>query len=386
MGIMSRGPSRDTLIDKKRLILCVYAVGHNQWDVHDYCEEFKSLVKTAGMESEHQMLLRLREVDGSYFFTKGKMQEVLDYCTNNEIEEIVLSSSLTGMQHRNLEQAGGIEVIDRTELILRIFKSAAISAEGKLQVEIAEINIAKTMISGRGKGMGQQQFGAGSRGPGETEKEYMYRHYSELILKAERKLKSLTATRHVQRKRRLKSGLPLVSLVGYTNAGKSSVLNGVARAKVLAEDKLFATLDTTTKEVFLSMEKKLLLADTVGFISELPHHLVKAFESTLDELQYADLLLHVVDISNNSWKKQIEVVLSTLDDLKIDQRMLYVFNKTDLATPEQMQDVRDFIQEFQENDEPLEFVFINTMNQESLFPLKEFLMNDPLLWEEKNCS
>jgi GTP-binding protein HflX len=247
--------------------------------------------------------------------------------------------------------------------------------------------MAKTLISGRGKDMSQQQGGVGagsggakaSRGPGETEKEYLYRHYSELILKAERKLKLLTSTRHVQRKRRLKSGLPLVSLVGYTNAGKSSLLNTLTNAKVLAENKLFATLDTTTKELFLTHGKRALISDTVGFISELPHHLVKAFESTLDELRYADLLVHVVDVSNNSWGKQIQVVNKTLLDIGVQQRMVYVFNKIDLSTSEQLEKAKEYFST-SVDAEDAQFFFISTKKESGLSELKDFLINDESLW------
>ena len=372
---MSHHMPLDTKIVPKSLALCTYAVGLNDWDEHDYFEEFKSLVKTAGIPVSDTVLLKMRQVDPTYFFTKGKLQEIVNLCSEGGVEQLVLSSSLTGIQHRNLETAVGATIIDRTDLILGIFKNAAVSAEGKLQVEIAEIKIAKTGLVGLGKEMGQQQAGVGSRGPGETEKEYLYRHYSELILKAEKKLKALSSTRDVQRKRRLKCGLPLVSLVGYTNAGKSSIINALARADVLAEDKLFATLDTTTKEVFLAVGKKLLLSDTVGFISELPHHLINAFETTLDELRYAHLLLCVVDSSSSSWPKQVEVVSKTLSDLGVAKRVVYVFNKVDRLSKEELQQLKHTV-----GTSLGRAVFVSALSHDGLLPLKDMLINDDVLW------
>jgi GTP-binding protein HflX len=347
--------------------------------MQDYFEEFQNLVKTAKIKAADTVLIKLRQMNSSHFFTKGKMEEVIALCNDVGAERIVISSSLSGMQHRNLESMTGATVIDRTELILQIFKNAAVSAEGKIQVEIAELEIAKTRISGQGFTMGQQQFGANSRGPGETEKEYLYRHYSDLILKARRQLKSLSATRDVQRKKRLKSGMPLVSLVGYTNAGKSSILNALAHSDVLVEDKLFATLDTTTKEVFLGRNNKILLSDTVGFISELPHHLVKAFESTLDELRYASMILHVVDSSNDSWLAQIQVVLKTMSDLEVDSKnMFYVFNKIDKATDENLQKIKEFFSEEIEN-----IVFVSAISAQGIAPLKLLLASQkPVVIEE----
>lgn len=358
----------ETNTQEKTLAICTYTVGSNQWEAEDYEEEFHSLVNTSGFEVEEFLFMRLRTTDSGNFFTKGKLAEVVDYCSKNKIERIILSSSLTSMQHRNLERLIETDVLDRTDLILHIFKNSAVSAEGKLQVEIAELNIKKTRVAGLGKELGQQQFGVGSRGPGETEKEFLYRQYSEEILRLEKKIASLEKSKEVQRKRRLKSGIPLVSLVGYTNAGKSSLLNNLSGAHVLVEDKLFATLDTTTKEVFLAPSKKILLSDTVGFISELPHHLVKAFRSTLDELVFAKLLLHVIDIGNHSWQEQFTVVMQTLSDINVNKDMVLVFNKVDLVDEESLQDLSDFAEA-----QGLPYVFTSTYSDVGISELKNIL-------------
>lgn len=352
----------------KVVALGTYAVGLNAWDPNDYFAEFLSLLKTAAIKPIDARIFNLRMIDSANFFTKGKLEEVSKICSENIAEKLVISSSLTGMQKRNLERLLGIEVIDRTDLILLIFKNAAISAEGQLQVRIAEINIAKTRLAGIGHEMGQQQFGVGSRGPGETEKEFLTRAYSEEIIKAQKKLLSLQKTRDVQRKKRLRSGIALVALVGYTNAGKSTILNSLTNANVLAQDKLFATLDTTTKEFFISPKTKILLSDTVGFISELPHHLIQAFRSTLDELSFAHLILHVVDVSNSSWQEQIGVVEKTLDDLKLNQQRLYLLNKTDKLKPEIQNQIKQYFSEI-----AADFIFVSAITSDGLNDLRNLL-------------
>ncbi len=375
---MSQSKSFYSVEEPKTLVLCSYVIGVNTWDPTDYFNEFKSLVKTAGIKPTKEVFLKLRMMDSGKFFTKGKLEEIVAMCSADGIEQIVLSSSLTGTQNKNIESATSAKVIDRTDLILKIFKNSAISAEGKLQVEIAEISIAKTKVAGIGKEMAQQQFGVGSRGPGETEKEFLMRHYSEEIFKAEKKLASLAKTRAVQRKRRLQCGLPLISLVGYTNAGKSSILNAISEAEVLAEDKLFATLDTTTKEVFLAPGKKALISDTVGFISELPHHLIRAFRSTLEELAYAELLLHVIDISNSSWQDQVEVVEKTLKEINVNIRMVYVFNKIDKVSEETIALIKSSYDQAN-----LETIFVSTKNYNLIQPLKQFLTQDNKIWSHR---
>lgn len=367
---------------QKTLLLCSYVLGSNKWDIEDYFEEFKSLVDTAEMDFQHELVFKLRNIDSSNFLTKGKLEELTRFCHDNQIERIIVSSSLTGVQQRNLENSTATEVIDRTQLILEIFKQSATTAEGKLQVEIAGINIAKTRLAGMGHEMAQQQFGVGSRGPGETEKEFMTRFYAEEILKAEKKLKSMETSRQVQRKRRLNSGKPILGLVGYTNAGKSSVLNALQNKEdVLAKDKLFATLDTATRELFIDQNHQFLICDTVGFISELPHHLIRAFKSTLDELRYATLLLHVVDISNNSWQDQVQVVLKTLEDIEISVPMVFLFNKIDKLTKKELAPMKKHIKEYYP-----EHIFIHTMSKEGIEPLLDLLKKHKLLQPRKKAA
>ena len=195
----------------------------------------------------------------------------------------------------------------------------------------------------------------------------MRRHIEEKIRQAKKRLETLERSRVIQRQRRLESKIPLICIIGYTNAGKSSLLNRIAKGDVLAEDKLFATLDTTTRELFIDNKKKALISDTVGFISQLPHNLIAAFKSTLDELRYATLLLQVIDVSNPAWKSQIGVVQTTLDELGVSQPMLYVFNKIDKLTPEQLEALTPELEQYQPH------VLINTTSRQGTEPLIAYL-------------
>lgn len=332
-----------------------------------YYEEFKSLLKTAGITPEHERMIKMRRIDAFYFFTKGKLQEITEFCQQHQIENVILSCILTPLQERNLEDVLECRVFSRTELIIDIFRQAAHSAEGKIQVEMAYLDHLKTRLAGRGKELAQQEGFVGSKGPGETEKEKLRRYYAEKLRQARRKLDQLEKTRETQRKQRLKKGIPLVCLVGYTNAGKSSLLNVMTKSNILAEDKLFATLDTTTRELYLGEQSRILLSDTVGFISQLPPQLVAAFQSTLHELHYAHLILHVVDMANPSWQEHIKTVEETLHKLQVKAARLYVFNKKDVAPEEQVERVKGMSEKY----EP--FVFTHTQSKEGVSNLIEWL-------------
>lgn len=318
-------------IHPKTLLLGVYAPGNEIQHMEDYFEEFLSLVKTSGLQYDQTLFIKIRNTDPSHYLMKGKRQEIADFCKEHEIEEVICSEILSPLQERNLSNLFDCLVFDRTQLILEIFNKAAHTAEAKTQVEIAQLEYYKTRMSGRGLELGQQEGRIGTRGPGETQKEQLKRLYETKISQAKKKLETLEKTRDVQRKKRLASNMPLVAIIGYTNAGKSSLLNILTKENVLAEDKLFATLDTTTRSLFLDHTKKILISDTVGFISQLPHTLIQSFKSTLDELKYADLLLHVIDISNAMWENQIMVVNTLLNELEIEKPIVYIFNKIDKA-------------------------------------------------------
>jgi len=323
----------------RTLLLGVYAPGNQIYDSEGYFEEFLSLIKTADIVYDETFFIKVREISSSHFLTKGKLKDVVDFCEKHDIEEVVCSEILSPVQSRNLAYALECQLFDRAQLILEIFRRAAHTAEAKIQVDIAEFEYLNTRIAGRGKELAQQEGRIGSRGPGETQKELLKRFYQTEIRKLKKRLKTLEKSRDVQRKKRLASNIPLVALIGYTNSGKSSLLNILTHEHVLAEDKLFATLDITTREMYVGDNKKILLSDTVGFISQLPHLLIEAFKSTLDELRYADLLLHVVDISNPLWENHIEIAQDLLEELEIDKPVLYVFNKKDMIDPPDLEDI-----------------------------------------------
>ena len=324
-------------ISPRTLLLGVYAPGNSVTYPEDYFDEFVSLVTTLGIEYDQTYFTKLRSVDKAHLLTKGKLEELLALVEESSIERIVCSERLSPLQHRRLEDVTGTTVIDRAQLILNIFKESATSAEGRIQVEMAEIQVLQSRMAGQGQEFAQQLGLVGGKGPGETYKEVTKRFLARKFHVARQKLAALSRARATQRKRRLLSSFRQVALVGYTNAGKSSLLNRLTQSEVLVEDKLFATLDTTTRELYVKEGVKVLISDTVGFISQLPHQLVEAFKSTLEEVRFADLLLHVVDLSNHGWEDQIAVVKKTLEELEAaDKPVVYIFNKADAISDDRL--------------------------------------------------
>jgi GTP-binding protein HflX len=321
----------------KTILVGVIAPYNKMKSSEYYFDEFLSLVDTLGMDYDDTYFIKLRNVDSNTFLTRGKLQELADFCKEHKVREVVFSELLSPVQERNLEDALDAKVFDREALILNIFKNSAKTSEGKIQIDMAELNFMRTRLLGKGIEFAQQAGYIGGRGPGETISEEIRRHFADKQRQAKKKLETLQKARDVQRQQRLQSNHPLVCIIGYTNAGKSSLLNILTRSEVLAEDKLFATLDTTTRELYVDPKLKVLISDTVGFISQLPHALIEAFKSTLDELRFASLLLHVIDISNPAWENQIKVVKETLKELGVDKPMVFVFNKIDKLTPEELE-------------------------------------------------
>lgn len=314
----------------KTLLIGIHAPYNQTKNIESYFEEFLNLAKTNGVRNYETLYIKLREIDPTYFLTKGKLEEVKEFCQKHDIKEVIFSEQLTAQQERNLHDFIDCNVFDRTQLILEIFEKAAHSAEGKIQVSIAMLQFKKSRLVGKGIHLSQQSGVRGFRaGFGETQKEKDRRVIDGLVTKFKRQLEQIHRTRETQRKRRLESKVPHICIIGYTNAGKSTILNALTKSDVLAEDKLFATLDTTTRELYLNSKKIGIITDTVGFIQQLPPQLIEAFKSTLSELQYADLLLHVVDISDPNWESQIEVVHDILASLNVEKEMIYVFNKVD---------------------------------------------------------
>jgi GTP-binding protein HflX len=292
--------------------------------------ELTRLADTAGAEVVGQLTQNRPKPDQRYFIGSGKLEELKQLVELKAANLIIFDSDISASQERNLEEQLGVKVINRTELILDIFAQHAKSREGKLQVALAQNSFLLTRLSGYGVLMSRLGGGIGTRGPGETKLEYDRRHLRQKISESKREIEKIRQERFLRREKRRASHLPLISLVGYTNAGKSTLLNYLTGADAHTEDKLFATLDTTTRRLDLSPQKTVLLTDTVGFIQKLPHHLIAAFRATLEEVTEAELLLHVVDLSHPCYEDQIAAVYNVLEELNsITRPIITVFNKID---------------------------------------------------------
>ncbi|MBR5808634.1 MAG: GTPase HflX, partial [Clostridia bacterium] len=294
-------------------------------------DELEELVKTAGGEVLCRVIQNKSDLEAGTYMGEGKLLEIKEAVDSMEIDVVVFDDELSPIQLRNITDFLGVRVIDRTILILDIFAMRAKSGEGKLQVELAQLKYRLPRLRGLGAQMSRTGGGIGTRGPGETKLESDRRHISRRISALEEEIRELSKHRELLRSRRKKDGTITACLVGYTNAGKSSLLNKLTDAGVLAENKLFATLDTTSRGLVLEDNRKIILIDTVGFIRKLPHHLVEAFKSTLEETVTADFLIHVVDISNPQYENHITVVNSVLSDIGASGKPeILVYNKTDL--------------------------------------------------------
>lgn len=296
-------------------------------------EELERLLNTAGAEAFCKVIQVKESFDVRTCIGKGKVAEIAQICRGNDISLVVFDFELSPAQIRNLEEdIGDVTVLDRSMLILDIFALHATSGEGKLQVELAQLKYTAPRLIGHGTELSRQGGGIGSRGPGESKLETDRRHLREKISALEARLAELEHNRSVMRAKRDRSGIPKIGIVGYTNAGKSTLLNAITGAGVLSEDKLFATLDATTRKAELPSGEQVLFTDTVGFIRKLPHHLVKAFKSTLDEVTYSDILLIVSDINDPEVPAHIKVAEEVIEELGAgDKPRIYVYNKCDLV-------------------------------------------------------
>ena len=308
----------------------------------DECErsldELERLLNTAGAECFARMIQIKDSFDVRTCIGSGKVKELSDICLNNNIPLVVFDFELSPAQIRNLEDdiGGDVKVIDRSMLILDIFALHATSGEGKLQVELAQLKYSAPRLTGHGTELSRQGGGIGSRGPGESKLETDRRHLREKISALESKIRELEHNRAVMRAQRDRSGLAKIGIVGYTNAGKSTLLNSLTGADILAEDKLFATLDPTTRKAELPCGEAVLYTDTVGFVRKLPHHLVKAFRSTLDEVCHSDLLLIVSDITDAEVPEHLKVTEDVIAELGAgDKPRVYAYNKCDRNDCEQ---------------------------------------------------
>ena len=295
-------------------------------------DELERLLHTAGGNAVGRVIQIKESFDPRTCIGSGKVQEISDICEREEISLVIFDFELSPMQIRNLENdIGNVTVIDRSMLILDIFALHATSGDGKLQVELAQLKYSAPRLTGKGTELSRQGGGIGSRGPGESKLETDRRHLREKINALESRLKELESNRLIMRAQRDRSGLAKVGIVGYTNAGKSTLLNRLTGANVLSEDKLFATLDPTTRKAELPSGESVLFTDTVGFVRKLPHHLVKAFKSTLDEVKYSDLLLIVSDSTDSEASEHLKVTEEVISELGASEKpRIYVYNKCDM--------------------------------------------------------
>lgn len=303
------------------------------WTTEDSLAELAELARTAGATVVGTFVQKKAKPDTSLFLGRGKVEEMAMFIQNERATLVIFDDELTPSQQRNLEMALGVKILDRTALILDIFAQRARTAAGKLQVELAQMKYSLPRILGQGLVLSRLGGGIGTRGPGETKLEVDRRRIRRRIHDIEGEIERLKKERFLHRERRRAARIPVAALVGYTNAGKSTLLNALTGADVFAEDKLFATLDPTTRSLRLADDREILVTDTVGFIQKLPHTLVQAFHATLEEVVEADLLLHVVDVSSEAAEFRIEAVTEVLKELGVAEKpMLYVLNKLDRLT------------------------------------------------------
>lgn len=309
--------------------------------VEESLDELNELVKTAGAESVGRLIQNREQIHPGTYIGKGKILELKDLIWELEATGIVCDDELSPVQMKNLQDELDVKVMDRTLIILDIFAARASTSEGKIQVELAQLKYRQTRLTGFGTAMSRLGGGIGTRGPGEKKLEIDRRLIKNRIAQLNRELKEVKRHREVTRDHRSRSHAPVAAIVGYTNAGKSTLLNTLTGAEILAEDKLFATLDPTTRGCKLPSGQEILLTDTVGFIRKLPHHLIEAFRSTLEEAKYADMIFHVVDASNPQMDEQMYTVYETLHNLGVtDKPIITIFNKQDRLEQESI--VRDF--------------------------------------------
>jgi GTP-binding protein HflX len=319
--------------NERALLVGLETPEDSKWDHEESLQELGELVKSAGGEVVDTAIQRRPAPTAAYYIGPGKAAELAELCKKENVGTVIFNDELSPAQSRNLEKVFERKILDRTQLILDIFAQRAKSKDGKLQIELAQLQYLLPRLTGMWTHLSRQSGGIGMRGPGETQLEVDRRRVTERIARLARELKEVRQQRGIQRAGRLRQHWPICSFVGYTNAGKSTLLNKMTHSEVYAADQLFATLDPTTRQFILPNKQKLLLTDTVGFLKELPHHLIEAFKATLEEVAEADLLLHVVDLSHPLYEQQMEAVQVVLEELNAwGKQMIVVFNKIDRVT------------------------------------------------------
>lgn len=329
------------MTDAQERVILVGVSTSDHDDTEKSLDELEELAQTAGAITVGRVIQNLPQIHTGTYVGKGKLDEIKDLIWETQATGIICDDELSPVQLGNMEDILDTKVMDRTLIILDIFAGRASTNEGKIQVELAQLKYRQSRLTGLGKSLSRLGGGIGTRGPGEKKLEMDRRLIRDRIAQLGRELKDVKRHREVTREKRSENKVPVVAIVGYTNAGKSTLLNTLTGAGVLEEDKLFATLDPTTRNLKLPSKQEILLTDTVGFIRKLPHHLIEAFRSTLEEAKYADIILHVVDASNPQVDEQMHIVYETLTNLEVKNKpIITAFNKQDQVEGEGI--LRDF--------------------------------------------
>ncbi len=319
-------------MEKALLVTVKLESEKDRWPIEDIAQEIEELAATAGAQAVDNITCLREKPTPNFFIGRGKAEEIALICASEDIELVIFSHDLSGTQQRNLEEAIGKKTIDRTQLILDIFAKHATSPEGKMQVELAQLQYLLPRLTGKGVILSRMGGGIGTRGPGEQKLETDRRQIRKRIAKLEQDLRSSGEHRKIIRKRRQENNVPFVALVGYTNAGKSTLMNALTEAGQFVKDSLFTTLDTVSKGLQLKNGEQIVLSDTVGFLHNLPHHLVESFKATLEEVRNADLLLHVLDVSHPRAREHAQAVKEVLKQIGADEnKIITVLNKIDLV-------------------------------------------------------
>lgn len=369
--------------EQKTVLVGLVTADQTEIQLNEYLDELAFLTATAGVTAVKRFTQKLAHPDSRTFVGKGKLEEIKKYVTQHrDVDLVVFDDELTGSQIQNIEKELGVQTIDRSDLILDIFATRAKSAQAKTQVELAQYQYILPRLKGMWKHLERQGGGVGTRGPGETEIETDRRIVKNKISLLRKRLAEIDKQSFTQRKER--GEFIRVSLVGYTNVGKSTLMNLLSKSDVFAENKLFATLDTTTRKVVFE-QTPFLLSDTVGFIRKLPHHLVESFKSTLDEVREADILLHVVDMSHSHFEEQLKVVNKTLAELGANEKpTITIFNKMDKyeaeafdqwLEPEVKREILDDLKQRWQNETMGNCVFVSAIEKTNIDQLRQTILN-----------
>lgn len=354
---------------REKAVLVVLNLSNNQaWLKEDLIDELRALAASCGAKDEAEVIARIRKPDPAYFIGKGKAEEIANLIEENDANVVIFNEDLTPAQERNLEKITNVKVIDRTQLILDIFAQRAKSAEGKIQVELAQLEYLLPRLAGRGQMLSGLGAGIGTRGPGEQKLEIDRRRIQERISRLKKDLKKIEKRREVLREKRKKNIIPNVTLIGYTNSGKSTLINALTNANQTVQDKLFSTLDPIVRKLTLPNNQTVLIADTVGFLHNLPHHLIESFKATLEEVVEADILLHVLDVSHPRAFELKQSVYEVLGELKVmDKPIITVLNKIDKVNNQSIID--NFIRKLDNS------ISISALYKKNLNELTQLIVN-----------